>query len=143
MSKTQMGKFEVFIGTWNTTGAVLETALNPAGTLSATDMYQWLPGKHFIQHHVDARFDGKPSRSMEIIGYDAVKQQHFARSYDDQGSADVFVVELSGRRFKITGKAVRFAGGFDASQNRLTGLWELKVSRARWQPWIQLELVRA
>lgn len=138
-----MSKFEVFIGTWNTTGAVLETALNPAGTLSATDTYLWLPGQHFIQHNVDARFDGKPSRSMEVIGYDAAKQQHLARSYDDQGSADVFVVQLSGWLFQITGKAVRFNGGFDAQKNRLTGLWELKVGRARWQPWIRLELVRA
>jgi hypothetical protein len=55
----------------------------------------------------------------------------------------VFAVELLGRRFKITGKAVRFNRGFDASQNRLTGLWEIKVSKARWQPWIQLEPVRA
>jgi len=143
MAKNPMSRFAVFIGTWNTTGEVLETALNPSGTLSATDTYQWLPGKHFIVHHVDARFDGKPSRSMEVIGYDAAKQQHFARSYDDQGSADVFVVDVSGRRFQITGKAVRFNGGFDAAQNRLTGLWEIKVGRARWQPWIQLELVRA
>ena len=55
----------------------------------------------------------------------------------------MFVVEISGRRFHIVGKAVRFNGGFDAQKNRLAGLWELKVSRARWQPWIQLELVRA
>lgn len=143
MSRTRMSRFEVFIGTWNTTGTVLETALNPAATLAATDTYHWLPGKHFIQHNVDARFDGKPSRSMEIIGFDADKQRHLARSYDDQGSTDVFVVTLAGRRFEITGKTVRFNGGFDAQKNRLTGLWELKVSRARWQPWIQLELVRA
>ena len=85
MPKNPMSDFAVFIGTWNTTGEVLETALNPAGAFSATDTYQWLPGKHFIQHHVDARFDGKPSRSMEVIGFDAARQQHFARSYDDQG----------------------------------------------------------
>ena len=49
-----MSKFEVFIGTWNTTGEVLQTDANPAGVLLATDTYRWLPGKHFIVHDVDA-----------------------------------------------------------------------------------------
>jgi Protein of unknown function (DUF1579) len=138
-----MSKFDVFIGTWNTTGEVLETDAGPAGTLSATDTYRWLPGRHFIVHEVDARFDGKPTRSMEVMGFDAAKQQHFARSFDDQGAADVYVVALNGRRWTISGKTVRFDGGFDAQKNRLTGLWELKGRKSRWQPWIKLRLVRA
>jgi hypothetical protein len=138
-----MSKFEVFIGTWNTTGEVLETEASPAGTLSATDTYQWLPGKHFMVHTVDARFDREPARSMEVMGFDASKQQHFARSYDDQGSTEVFAIALEGRRFSIRGKTVRFSGAFDARKNRLRGLGERKPARAGWQPWIRLELVRA
>jgi hypothetical protein len=138
-----MSRLEVFIGTWNTTGAVLETDANPAGTLVATDTYRWLPGKHFIVHDVDARFDGTPTRSMEVLGFDAQKSQFFSRSYDDQGSTEAFVVALEGRRWSIEGKTVRFNGSFDSKRNRLSGLWELKVAKARWQPWIKLELVRA
>jgi Protein of unknown function (DUF1579) len=138
-----MSRYEVFIGTWNTTGEVLETEAGPAGTLSATDTYRWLPGKHFIVHDVDARFDSKPTRSMEVMGFDASKRQYFARSFDDQGSTEVFVVSLSGRRWSISGKTVRFSGGFDPQRNRLRGLWEIKGSNARWKPWINLELVRA
>jgi hypothetical protein len=143
MPPSHMSKFEVFIGTWNTTGEVFETEAGPAGTLSATDTYQWLPGKHFIVHTVDARFDGEPARSMEVMGFDASKQQHVARSYDDQGSTEVFVVTLQGRRYGIKGKTVRFSGGFDSQKNRLNGLWELKRGKAGWRPWIKLELVRA
>ncbi len=137
-----MSKFEVFIGTWNTTGEVLETEAGPTGTLSATDTYRWLPGKHFIVHDVDARFGSQPTRSMEVIGFDALKQQHFARSFDDQGTTEVFVVALNGRRWCISGKTVRFNGSFDAQKNLLRGLWELKGKKAGWQPWITLELVR-
>ena len=143
MPANRMSKFEVFIGVWNTTGEVLETQVSPAGTLSATDTYQWLPGKHFIVHSVDARFDGQPARSMEVLGFDSKKQQRFASSYDDQGSAEAFVLELNGRRFSINGKTVRFNGGFDAQKSCLTGLWELKGAKAGWQPWIKLKLVRA
>ncbi len=143
MPANRMSKFEVFIGVWNTTGEVLETQASPAGTLSATDTYQWLPGKHFIVHSVDARFDGQPARSMEVLGFDSKKQQHFAWSYDDQGSAEAFVLELHGRRFSIKGKTVRFIGGCDAQKSCLTGLWELKGAKAGWQPWIKLKLVRS
>jgi hypothetical protein len=143
LAANRMSKLDVFIGTWNTTGEVLKTEANPAGTLVATDIYRWLPGKHFIVHDVDARFDGDPTRSMEVIGFDTSKRQFFARSYDDQGATERFIVALDGRRWTIKGKTVRFNGSFDSRKNRLAGLWELKVARARWQPWIKLELVRA
>ena len=138
-----MSKFEVFVGTWNTTGEVLETEASPAGTLSATDTYRWLPGKHFIVHDVDARFDSRPTLAMEVIGFDSSKKQHFAISFDDQGSAEAFVVSLNGRRLSISGETVRFKGSFDVQKKRLTGLWERKGSMAGWQPWIKIELVRA
>ena len=143
MPANRMSKLEIFIGTWNTTGEVLETEASPAGTLFATDTYRWLPGKHFIVHDVDARFDNKPTRSMEVMGFDASKKQHFARSFDDRGSEEVFAVALRGRRWSIIGKTVRFSGSFDAQKNRLKGLWELKGSKSGWQPWIKLELARA
>ena len=138
-----MSRFEVFIGTWNTTGEVLQTDANPSGTLIATDIYRWLPGKQFLVHDVDARFDGKPTRSMEVVGFDASKEKYFATSYDDQGRTEAFVVALDRRRWTIKGSTVRFHGSFDSRKNRLTGLWELKSAKARWQPWIRLELVRA
>jgi hypothetical protein len=142
MPANRMSKFEVFIGTWNTTGEVLETESGPTGSLSATDTYRWLPGKHFIVHDVDARFGSQPTRSMEVMGFDAPKQRHFATSFDDQGATETFVVALNGRRWSIRGKTVRFNGSFDAQKNRLRGLWELKGKKAGWQPWIELELVR-
>ncbi len=142
MQTSRMSKFEIFIGTWNTSGEVLETEAGPTGTLAATDTYRWLPGKHFIVHDVDARFGSQPTRSMEVIGFDALKQQYFARSFDDQGSTEVFVVALNGLHWSIDGKTVRFNGSFDAQKTRLGGLWELKGKKAGWQPWIKLELVR-
>jgi hypothetical protein len=143
MPANRMSRFEVFIGVWNTTGEVLETAAGPAGTLTATDTYRWLPGRHFLLHDVDARFGPRPTRSMEVIGFDAKKKQHFARSFDDQGTTEAFVVALDGRRWSIDGESVRFKGSFDSRKNRLAGLWELKGKASRWQAWMRIELVRA
>jgi len=143
MTRRRMSRFELFIGVWNTTGEVLATEENPAGELIATDTYRWLPGEHFIVHDVDARFDGKPTRSMEVIGYDAARRHHFSRSFDDMGRSDLFLVALSGGRWTIRGEKVRFNGGFNVPKNRLAGRWDIKTRRAGWQPWIDLELVRA
>ena len=143
MPQNRMARFELFIGVWNTTGEVLATEASPAGALVATDTYRWLPGKHFIVHDVDARFDGRPTRSMEVMGYDPATRRHFARSFDDMGTTEVFGVELSGRRWIISGKKVRFRGSFNASKDRLSGRWEMKRRKTGWDPWIELELVRA
>lgn len=143
MPSNPMARFEIFIGIWNTTGEVRGTASSPAGVLQATDTYWWLPGKRFIVHDVDARFDGRPTRSMEVIGCDARKRHFFANSYDDTGVATSFILSLDRRRLRIRGESVRFEGGFDKRGNRLSGLWKQKVRNGRWQPWIDLELVRA
>jgi hypothetical protein len=143
MAANRMSRFEVFIGIWNTTGEVLETEGAAATELSATDTYRWLPGKHFIAHEADARFGKDATRSMEVIGYDLASKQYLARSYDDEGASEDFAVALTGKRWSILGKTVRFNGRFDASNNKLTGLWELKGKKAGWQPWIKLKLDRA
>lgn len=143
MATNRMSRLEVFIGTWNTTGEVLETEGAPATRLSATDTYRWLPGKHFIAHEADARFGDSPTRSLEVIGYDRAARKYFARSYDDQGTTEGFEVSLRGKKWSITGESVRFSGKFDADNSQLTGLWELKGKKAGWQPWIRLKLVRA
>ena len=143
MPVNRMSRFEIFLGTWNTSGEVLETDAAPAGSLVATDTYRWLPGQQFIVHDVDARFDGKPTRSMEVMGYDRASKKYFARSFDDQGLTEAFDISLAGRRWRITGTTVRFSGSFNAERSRLGGLWELKGKRSAWQPWIKLELQRA
>jgi hypothetical protein len=138
-----MARFELFIGTWNTTGEVLATEHDPATTLSATDTYRWLPGKHFIAHDADARFGGSPSRSMEVIGFDLPSGKYVARSYDDQGKSELFEVSLRGKQWSITGESARFRGKFNAANDMLTGLWELHGEKSGWQPWIRLKLTRA
>ena len=143
MPKTNMARFEVFIGTWNTTGNVFAIGEAERNDLVATDTYLWIPGRHFILHQVDARFGDTVSRSMEVMGYNSKRKRHFSRSYDDQGASEEFILELRGRRWAITGANVRFNGSFDAGRNRLAGLWEMKIPTGRWRPWIDLLLERA
>jgi hypothetical protein len=138
-----MLRFGVFIGTWNTTGSVFPVRGTPSMDLVATDTYLWIPGQHFILHEADARFGGTISRSIEVMGYDSKRKEHVSRSYNDQGKSEDFVLNLRGRQWSITGATVRFNGSFDSTRNSLTGLWELRLPKSRWQPWIDLKLERA
>jgi Protein of unknown function (DUF1579) len=142
MPKNPMARFEIFIGLWNTTGNVLAIGDSPATVLSATDTYEWLPGKRFIAHRADARFDREVSRSLEIMGYDLQRKRYVSRSFDDQGISEVFDLELNRKSWRISGDKVRFAGQFDSRGNELSGLWEMKLLRS-WKPWIELQLIRA
>lgn len=143
MPTNRMSRFELFIGTWNTTGEVLAIDDSAATVLSATDTYRWLPGKQFIVHDVDARFGQAVSRSMEVMGYDKQARKYVARSYDDSGVSEVFDIILSGKKWSIIGATVRFNGKFNSGGNKLGGLWEMKSKKSGWQPWIKLTLVRA
>lgn len=143
MPSRSMSRFEVFIGLWNTSGDVLATDAGRAGQLFATDQYEWLPGRHFVLHRADARFDSMVNRSVEIIGVDQKTKKPAAWSFDDQGSRASFDVELRGKRWRIVGDSVRFDGRFSADGSRLTGLWEANGPKSGWQPWIHLLLERA
>ncbi len=137
----RLARYEIFIGVWNTTGNVLAFESEPATTMTATDTYRWGQGRAFVVHDVDARFAGQPVRSFEVMGYEAARNRYVARSYDDHGTTEVFDIALAGKRWSIDGTTMRFRGAFDRTHAKLTGLWERKARR--WQPWIELELVRA
>ena len=143
MAKNYMAQYEIFIGTWNTTGNVLAVGDATATKLLATDTYQWMPGRKFILHEVDARFGPEVSRSVEIMGFDLKQKKYTSRSYDDQGVSEEFELELHRKHWRISGHNVRFNGKFDPSGHKLNGLWEMRTSESRWEPWIELELVRA
>ncbi len=57
-----------FVGVWNTQGEIRSDKDAEEQRLVATDIYEWLPGKHFLLHRVDARLADQIVRSIEIIG---------------------------------------------------------------------------
>lgn len=142
MPNHRMSRFELFIGSWNTTGEIHAVGDAPAADLLATDTYRWLPGDHFILHDADARMGKSVARSTEIIGFEGKTGKLRAHAYDDQGGYQVFDVELRGKHWSIRSPAIRFSGRFDRAGDKLAGRWEMKSGRT-WQPWIDIQLERA
>ena len=131
-----------FVGTWNTEGKIKANDGAKEQRLVATDIYEWLPGKGFLLHRVDARLGDQITRSIEIIGWDDDAGELFSTSYDDKGATSRFRCALEDHDWKIDGNGIRFRGAFDKDWNELTGTWELE-SYGSWSPWMDIRLTKA
>lgn len=134
---------QIFVGVWNTEGEIVGGPSGAAGKMTATDIYEWLPGGFFLVHRVDARMAGEPGRSLEIIGYDPGAQGYVSRSYDDQGVVLDFACSLEGKRWRITGATMRFDGEFSAGGTVLRGEWQQRGEDGSWTSWMRIRLTKA
>lgn len=56
------------VGCWRTSGAVFDEHGNTQTHLAGTDVYDWLPGGHWIAHDVDVTMGGQRVLVHELIG---------------------------------------------------------------------------
>lgn len=125
-----------FVGTWHTTGTVIATS----AAYTATDIYEWLPGGHFLVHRWDAQMAEGRSQDIKIIGPDAsdgaARGHCTMHLFDSTGKTDTM-------RSIVDGKQVAFAGNGgplsrciqrrcnrNASRRRQRGLEALARGRA-------------
>ncbi len=137
----ELAGLQRFAGIWNTTGALFGTDGRQTGTMSATDLYRWLPGWRTLIHEVDARMDGAALRSIEVLTWDAARGTVVSRSFDQDGGVADFACRLDRERWEIDGQGIRFRGRFDGA-DRLAGTWEMHQTDG-WRRWIDIVLDRA
>ena len=79
-------------GEWATDGHVVG---DPPLPVKGSDTYEVLPGGYFLVHHVDVTVGDRQVRAIEVIGEPAPDVGGFlARSFDDQGNAEVMRVTV-------------------------------------------------
>jgi hypothetical protein len=79
-------------GAWATDGHVVG---DPPVPVKGTDTYEVLAGGYFLVHHVDVTVGDQEVRAIEVIGEPASDGGGFlARSFDDQGNAEVMRVTV-------------------------------------------------
>ncbi|WP_339290063.1 DUF1579 family protein [Paenibacillus sp. FSL W8-0187] len=137
-----MARLNVFVGKWNTEGVIKASPSGPADQLKAIDTYEWLPGGHFLIHHVDGHMGKEEVKAIEIIGYDASSQKYTTHSYDNQGNFSAYQANLIDRAWTILGKSERFTGMFSEDSNTLTGSWELSNDGKNWVHWMDIKLTK-
>lgn len=140
-----------FVGTWHTTGTVVATS----AAYTATDIYEWLPGGHFLVHRWDAQMPDGRSQGIEIIGPDAsdgadgsdgaARGHYTMHSFDSTGKADTMRAIVDGKQVAFDGSGVRFRGAFNGNGTEMAGTWSLHAegSRQDWKPWMTVVLRRS
>ncbi|MGD9739796.1 MAG: hypothetical protein AB7O56_01970 [Bauldia sp.] len=131
------------LGTWNTTGVVFAADGSEGARILATDFYEFFPGGHFMLHHVDARLGDAVTRSIEILRWDKERKVVAARSLNDRGGVEDSIIQLRGRRLRITGERMRFEGSFSPDFRTISGRWQQQGEEEEWKPAMDVVLTRA
>ena len=67
----ELERLNVFIGRWLTEGETVAEDSAPAAPIIAGDVYEWVPGGHFVMHPAYGRIGSMAVGGLEVIGFDA------------------------------------------------------------------------
>ena len=84
-------RLHAIAGRWITSGHVIG---EPTIPVVGTDIYEVLAGGHFLVHHVDVTVGEQPVRAIEIIGEPDGAGGVLARSFDNEGNAELMHVTI-------------------------------------------------
>jgi Bacterial regulatory proteins, luxR family len=142
-------------GRWRTSGHVIG---DPQIPVVGTDIYEVLPGGHFLVHHVDVTVGSRSVRAIEIIGEPAGEGGYLARSYDNEGNAEVMHLRIhddgvfhfagggeiatAAHRNNTPTARVRSALTVASDRASMTAWWERSEDGVTWQPWMEIAFAR-
>ena len=118
-----------------------------------------LAGGYFLVHHVDVTVGDQEVRALEVIGEPTSEGGGFlARSFDDQGNAEVMRVTVDDEGvFHFTGgpeiaaaaqpadattARVRSTLSIAPDRGSMTALWERSEDGHSWEPWMNITFTR-
>jgi hypothetical protein len=155
-SDAQHPRLGAIAGEWVTSGHVLG---DPPVPVTGSDIYEVLPGGHFLIHWVDVTVGSEEVRAVEVVGEPTAQEGVFlARSYDNQGNAEVMEVTVDDDGvFHFSGgpdiaPAAQPAGASPArvrstlrvgsDGDSMSALWERSDDGVSWQPWMDMRFQR-
>ena len=143
-------------GRWRTSGHVIG---EPKVSVLGTDIYEVFPGGHFLVHYVDVDVGGQPVRAIEVIGEPDGRGGYLARSFDNEGNAELMHLTVDDEgvlRFTGGGDIAPTAQPKEASTARvrstltvardresMTALWERSDDGTTWHRWMDIHFTLA
>ena len=140
---TGMQAWEPIVGAWTSSGRTAPRPGEPSVEIEGTDVYEWLPGRHFIVHHVDVRVGGEQMDVLEVIGEpdgDGV----LMRAFESAGTTGTMraTVDPDG--------AWTFAGDTERARlvvapdgGSMAATWERRAGDGGWEHWMDMRFRRS
>ena len=132
---------EALIGTWHTQITMLGPDGRKGDEYRAVDRYEWMAGRHFMLHHVDATMPGGKLKALEVIGLANDGSGFFIRSYDSEGESLKFNASMDGRKWSAVSANLRFDGEFDDDGGIVAGRWHRREEK-QWLPAMDVVLTK-
>jgi hypothetical protein len=140
---SELERLDAFVGVWRTDGEMNAGPSGQPAKFAATDIYEWLPGGHFLLHRFDADMPEGRLQGIEVIGYSPNDGCYPMHSFDSQGNASSMQARFEQGTWTFVGENVRFTGGFREAGKVFAGLWERRsADGAPFQAWMNVELVK-
>jgi hypothetical protein len=80
-----LDRLDVFIGHWINEGHVVGADGRQTASILTSDVYAWMPGRHFVLHTAYGRIGDLDVGGTEILGCDAETGAYFALLFDSSG----------------------------------------------------------
>jgi Protein of unknown function (DUF1579) len=136
----ELDRLEVFIGRWMTEGETVSGADAVSMPIVASDIYQWLPGGHFVMHPAYGRIGSSAVGGLEVIGYDAKTGQYIAYFFDSEGNISSQALVFHDGTWTWQGERARCTGVFTDGGKTLIARHERSDDGRNWTPSMHVTL---
>jgi hypothetical protein len=130
----ELAQLNVFIGRWMTEGETVAGPGASAVAIVASDVYQWLPGEHFIMHPAYGRIGAMGVGGIEIIGFDPETREFQTHFFDSQGNTTRQTLTCRDNIWIWEGGDARCTGIFTDNGETLTARHERSDDGVNWVP---------
>ena len=136
----ELDRLEVFIGRWMTEGETVADADGGSARIVASDVYQWLPGGHFIMHPAYGRIGSASVGGLEVIGYDAGTGHYVTHFFDSEGNVSSQALLYRDGTWIWQGEHARCTGTFTDRGQTLSARHESSDDGVNWRPSMNVTL---
>ncbi len=138
----ELERLNVFIGKWMNEGYTVEAKEAPSTKITTSDMYEWLPGKFFVLHTAYGRIGNMDVGGAEVLGYDPVTKQYFARFFDSTGNIHEATLMADGDSWTWKGKTTGCTAVFTENGKVQTAHHVRLDENGRWVPSMEVVLTK-
>ncbi|TDC47132.1 hypothetical protein E1212_25095 [Jiangella ureilytica] len=132
-----MEELDALVGVWRSAG---ETVDDPVVHIEGSDVYEWLPGRHFLVHHVDVSVDGRRYQALEMFGAEA--DAVVARAYDSDGVTGTMTVGTPEHGVvTLTGPDTRARLVVAGDGASMAARWD-RLDDGAWRHWMDMRFTR-
>jgi Protein of unknown function (DUF1579) len=135
-------RLEVLIGKWINVGKTERMGDEPPLDITASDVYEWLPGKYWILHTAYGRIGKMDVGGVEIIGYDRETGKYISHFYDSRGNSSEGEIIIDANTMTWKSKTTACTSVFTENGKVQTGHHVRLDENGRWVPSMEVVLTK-